>query len=239
MDTSSRIVPLRWTQEEIEARKEFKCEQHSHNGINHPRCFNREMGIEERKGCIDIEAGALDADFDIMLSWALKTVGKDEVKFDHLNVSDFKKGEYDARLVATCVKAMWGYDRLIGHYIGPNRFDIPFIRSRYLWLKSRGLYKGEPFPKHGEMWITDTYSMAKRLLKITSRRQDSVANTIQGKDIKTRIDKDYWMAIKYGNPQARKEAIEYIRDHNQRDVEQLEQNYLTMLPYVKECQSSI
>jgi len=239
VDKTSRIIPARWSEAEIEARKAFKCSEHSHNGLQHSKCYERANNIQERKGCIDIEAGALNADFDIMLSWSIKTVGKDEMWYDHLTPQDIKEGSYDARLIATCIETMWKYDRLIGHYIGPNRFDIPFIRSRYLWLKGRGMYVGPAFPEYGEMWITDTYSMSKRLLKITSRRQDSVANTIQGQDIKTRIDKDYWMAIKYGTPKARKEAIKYILDHNQKDVEQLENNYLIMLPFVNETRSSI
>lgn len=239
IDRTSQVVPSRWSPEEIERRKAYKCIQHSHNGIAHKACYERENNVQERKGCIDIEAGALNADFDIMLSWAIKTVEKDETWHDNLTARDFKQGNYDARLVATCIETMWKYDRLIGHYCGPNRFDIPFIRSRYFWLKARGLYDGPKFPGHGEMYITDTYSMSKRLLKITSRRQDSIANTIQGKDIKTRIDKDFWMAIKYGNPVARKEAIQYILDHNQKDVEQLEQNYLIMLPFVNETKTSI
>lgn len=238
-DRSSRVIPLRWSQDEENARRAFKCTPHSHNGISHKKCYEREKGIQERKGCIDIEAGALDADFDIMLSWTIKTVEKDEVYCDCLIPADFKKGSYDARLVATCVAAMWKYDRLIGHYSGAGRFDIPFIRSRYFWLKARGYYKGLPFPMWGEMFGTDTYTMSKRLLKISSRRQDSVANTVQGKDIKTRIDKDYWMAIKYGNPAARKSAIQYIQEHNRKDVEQLEQNYLIMLPYYNEVKSYI
>jgi len=47
------------------------------------------------------------------------------------------------------------------------------------------------------------------------------------------------LAIKYGTKQQRNDAIKYIVDHNLRDTEQLEGNYLALLPYVKEVRSSI
>lgn len=216
----------------------WRC-QHRHNGVRHFNCFLKEFNISEKKGCLDIEAGALNADFDICLSWAIKTVGKDEIFYDHITKKDLDLGTYDKRIIETLVSTMRTYDRLITHY-GKNRwFDIPFIRARYLWLKARGLYEGENFPVHGEIYVSDTYGMSKSLLKIASRRQDAVANTVQGKDIKTKIDKDYWMAIKYGNTKARNKAIDYILDHNHKDVQQLEGNYLTLVPFVKETKSSI
>jgi len=214
------------------------CE-HRHRFSRHFGCFLKKYNVKEVKGCLDIEAGALDADFDICLSWAIKTVGKDEIFYDHITKGDLDLGAYDKRIIETLVSTVRKYDRLITHY-GKNRwFDIPFIRARYLWLNARGLYNGEPFPAHGELYVSDTYGMSKSLLKIASRRQNSVANAVQGKDIKTKIDKDYWMAIKYGNCKARSEAIEYIVDHNQKDVEQLEGNYLALVPFIKEGRNSI
>jgi len=212
---------------------------HRHRYSRHFSCFIKKYGISERKGCLDIEAGALNADFDICLSWAVKTVGKDEVFYDHIVKEDLDLGIYDKRIIETLVSTIRTYDRLITHY-GKNRwFDVPFIRARYLWLKARGLYEGEPFPAQGEMYISDTYAMSKSLLKIASRRQDSVANTVQGKDIKTKIDKGHWMAIKYGNTEARNNAISYIVDHNLKDVEQLEGNYLALVPFVREGRNLI
>ena len=235
----SLIIPGRWSKQEIAKRKKFHCSEHRHNGIQHAACYNRENNIEERVGCLDIEAGALNADFDISLSWAIKQSGVDATKYDHITGADITKGRYDSNIIASLIDEMWNYDRLVTHYGSNFRFDIPFIRSRYLWLKARGMYIGKPFPTYGQMWLSDTYTFAKRLLKITSRRQDNCAKVILGKDVKTRIDKDYWMAIKYGGTEERKVAIEYIVDHNLKDVEQLDGNYLTMLPFVRPVRSSI
>lgn len=238
MYKDSLINSHRYSKEVIASREGYSCE-HGHNGMRHPACYNKEFNITERVGCLDIEAGALNADFDICLSWAVKKSGEDDVTYNHLIRTDLIKGRYDSILIASLVEEMWKYDRIVTHYGSNFRFDIPFIRARYLWLKARKMYDGLPFPCYGEMWLSDTFAMAKKLLKITSRRQDNVANTILGKDIKTRIDKDYWMAIKYGSPEEREKAIEYIVDHNIKDVEQLDANYLKLRPFIRETRTSI
>ena len=94
-------------------------------------------------------------------------------------------------------------------------------------------------PGWGEMYFSDTYPMAKRALTISSRRQNSIANAIIGEDIKTSIDKDHWLNVRYGSPASRKAAIEYIIDHNMKDVKQLDDNYLALLPFVNETRSFI
>lgn len=232
------VIPCRWTDKMKEARAKYRC-VHGHSGLAHPNCYLRENGIEERKGCLDIEAGGLKADFDIVLSWAIKTVNKDEIVYDYITKEDLDSEKYDARLIATIVENMWNFTRIITHYGSNFRFDLPFVRARYLWLKARGLYDGPDFPGYGDMYVTDTYAMARKLLAISSRRQGSVGSVCQGEDIKTSIDRDYWMTIKYGTTRQRKAAIEYIVDHNTKDCIQLEGNYLAMLPFVRETRTSI
>ena len=61
---------------------------HRHRFTRHFSCYLKQYDIQERKGCVDIEAGALDADFDICLSWAIKTVGVDEVFYDNITKED-------------------------------------------------------------------------------------------------------------------------------------------------------
>jgi hypothetical protein len=234
----SEIIPSRWGPETVQARREFKC-QHGHSGITHPNCYVTENGIQERKGCLDIEASGLKADFGIVLSWCIKTSGQDEYFYDHVTPKDFKEGIMDARIISTLIERLWKYDRLVTHYGGNFKFDIPFVRSRYLYLSARRKYSGDRFPGYGEMYVSDTYPMAKKLLAISSRRQGSIASTILGKDEKTAIERDKWMAIQFGTSSAAKDAIKYIVDHNIHDCSQLDENYLTLLPFVREVKSSI
>ena len=234
----SKINPLRWSEFEIARRKRFHCEAHGHNGTTHPKCYNTAKGIVERVGCFDIEAGALNADFDIMLSWAIGKIGGD-VGYDHLTHKNIATGIYDSKIIATLIRELWSFDRIVTHYGNNARFDVPFVRTRYLWLKARGLYNGPDFPTFGMLWQTDTFTMAKQKTKIVSRRQGMIASAILGKDVKTTIEKDYWMAVKYGNASQRQKALKYIVKHNLKDVEQLEENYLTLLPFCRECRTSI
>lgn len=235
----SKINPLRYSPEIIASRKLFRC-RHRHNGILHAACYNEAKNIQEKIGCLDIEAGGLDADFDIILSWAIKTVGKDEILYDHITNQDINDGVYDANITSTLVHHLWDYDRVITHYGNRGRFDIPFIRARYLWLKTRKMLdRSIIFPGQGMLWQTDTFTIAKATLKISSRRQNVIANTITGNDIKTKVDRDIWMSIKYGSTKERKKALKYITDHNFRDVEQLEANYLLLRPYCRETRTSI
>lgn len=234
----SEIIPCRWSPETIQARKEYTC-QHGHSGITHPNCYVSELGIQERKGCLDIEASGLKADFGIALSWCIKESGRDYRVYDHVTQEDFKNGILDARIIDTLMTEMWKYDRIITHYGSNFRFDLPFIRARYLYLNARRKYSGERFPGYGEMYVSDTYPMAKKLLAISSRRQDSIASAILGKNVKTAIERDKWLAIQFGNTESAKEAIKYIVDHNIKDCDQLDDNYLALLPFVKEMKSSI
>lgn len=234
----SRIIKSRWTKKEIDERMEFKCE-HSHNGVSHASCFNKANGIEERKGCLDIESNNLKADFSLCISFCIKESGKDKYHYDSLKRCDIDAGLYDANLIKNLVEEMWKYDRIITHYGKNLFFDIPFIRARYLWLCARKLYKGPRFPGYKEMYVTDTYSMAKPLLTISSKRQNVIANTVLGQDIKTPIDRDYWMAITCGSKKQWAEAMKYIVEHNIKDTEQLDGNYLALLPFIHETSSSI
>lgn len=232
-DKSSRIIPARWNHVDVHDREVFKCEKHSHNGIQHSACFNRENGITERKAIIDIETGGLDAGFDIVLCWVIRDV-QDPTKVisDHVTVKDLESGVADRRILKHLCEVVWQYDRLIGHYSGPWRFDLPFLRTRCIRL-------GLEFPTQGMMWISDTYPMAKKLLRLTSYRQNSIARAILGKDEKTNIDAEYWRNIKYGTKKQRTTAIDYIMDHCEHDTMQCLDIYNAMIPFVKEAKTSI
>jgi uncharacterized protein YprB with RNaseH-like and TPR domain len=236
----SKINKLRWSDVEIDRRSRWHCPEHGHSGLTHPKCYNDCHGIVERKSALDIETGNLNADFGIVLSWANKTIGGSTTKYDYVTRADIEAGTYDKRIIETLVDDLWNYDRIVTHYGNNARFDVPFIRSRYLWLVARGLYDGQhEFPGYGMLWQSDTFTMAKGKTKLSSRRQDNIASCILNKDVKTKIEKNYWMAIKYGSIEDRMKAIKYIVKHNLADVDQLADNYTTLLPYVREARTSI
>lgn len=228
----SNINPLRYSPEMIRSRKGWHCKEHRHNGIQHANCYNKENDIQERIGCLDIECGGLDAGFDIVYGWCIKLHGKNEIYYDILTVDDLKAGIKDRRVLESLCNTLWKFDRLITHYGSRARFDIPFIRTRCVRL-------GLDFPTYGMLWVTDTYTLAKNLLRLTSNRQSRVARAILGKDEKTTIDDTYWMNVKYGTEKERKKALKYVLDHCEHDVYQLDDNYTKLRPFVRETRTSL
>jgi DNA polymerase elongation subunit (family B) len=221
---------LRATPQELEWLRDHRCQAHGHRYISHFGCFLKEQEIKEKIGALDIEASNLKANFGVMLSWCIKTVGEDELLSDCMTSRDIKKGLKDKRIVTSCVDAMMKYDRVIGHF--STYFDIPFIRTRALIL-------GVPFPAFGQLYHTDVWKMSKKSMCLHSRRQDVVAKAIQGIDIKTRIHEDIWLDVQFGTDRQRKAGLKYVLDHNEKDVVQLEGNFLGLLPYVPTRRTSI
>ena len=215
--------------EDVKWLATHRC-KHGHAFTSHFNCYLKEHQVEERIGALDIEAGGLKANVDIMLSWAIKTVGQDEIWYDYVTSEELRNGDYDKRIVESCIQTMLKYDRLVGHY--STYFDIPYIRSRALVHRI-------PFPEYGRLYHSDVWKMARRCLCLSSNRQDTVAETILDENIKTRVNFRYWLDAKYGSDKARKKALQYIVDHNLKDVQQLEDNYLKLRPFVRENRSSI
>jgi len=124
----------------------------------------------------------------------------------------------DRRIVETLVDHFWKYDRLVTHY--GCKFDIPFIRTR-------ALIHNILFPEYGYIWHTDVWRIARNKLRLNSNRQGSVARAIQG------------LQVQFGGARERKEALDYVLQHNEYDVKQGEKNYLLLLPFIRETKTSI
>jgi len=145
---------------------------------------------------------------------------------DWLTKKDVLSGNEDSRVISTCIDTMQSFDRVVGHY--STYFDIPFLRSR-------AIIHGLDFPKHGELYHTDVWRMAKTKLCLHSNRQDVVAESLQGKTIKTRISHPAWRQAMMGNEVAVAEVV----DHCEKDVIDLKKNYDALLPYCRILKSSI
>jgi uncharacterized protein YprB with RNaseH-like and TPR domain len=201
-----------------------KC-KHGHTYLEHYGCYRNEMEDPEKVGFLDIESSDLKANFGIMLSYCIKDAKSDKIWFDVITKKDLA-GDLDKRLVKHCIEDMRKFDRLVGHY--STKFDIPFIRTR-------AITHGLDFPVVGEINHTDVWYMARRLLCLNSNRQGTVAEAIQNQDIKTRITPHYWIRALQGQ----QEALDYILDHNKKDVVQLEGNYNKLQAYSRNNKKSI
>lgn len=200
--------------------------RHRHNYIRHFGCFLKEYDITERVGYLDIETSNLKANFGIVICWCILDKDTGDIYEDYLTKEDVTSGVEDGRVVSSCIDCMSHFDRLVGHY--STYFDIPFLRTRALIHKLK-------FPEYGELFHTDVWRMAKQKLCLHSNRQDCVAEALQGKTVKTRIDHPSWRKAVMGNAVAIKEVL----DHCEKDVYDLKKNHLSLLPYCREVRSSI
>jgi len=205
--------------------------KHGHKYVSHFNCFLAENNVEERIGYLDIETSNLKANFGIVLTWAIKDGQSSDIYYDHLTPTDVKKyGQTeDKRILETCVDTIREFDRIVTHYGQDYQHDIPYLRTRCMMM-------GVPFLKYGEVYIADTFPIAKRKMSLSSRRQDVIAEALTRKaSIKTRINSAAWRGAVRGN----KADIMEVLDHNFRDVIELEKNFLAMKPYVKLTKKSI
>lgn len=200
--------------------------RHRHRYTKHFNCFLKEYDLQESIGFLDIETSNLKANFGIMLSWCILDLDGKILFSDYLKKNDVKSGDEDKRLLQSCINAMKMYDRLVTHY--GIKFDIPFLRTRALIQKLK-------FPERGSIYHTDVWRWARNSLCLHSNRQDVIAESLQGKTIKTRISHPAWRNAMMGN----EKAAHLVLDHNKKDVIELRRNYLALLPFNRNTKASI
>lgn len=206
-----------------------KC-KHGHNYLEHYNCYLQEHpGVEERIGFLDIETSNLDANWGIILTYCIKDGQSNKIYQGVITKEDIKKypaDKTDKRIVKDLVRDVKRFDRIVTHY--GRRFDIPYTRTRALIV-------GVEFPYFGSISNDDTWLTARRKLKLNSNRQDTVDRALFGKSNKTHLSPKYWIAAARGS----KRALNYVLDHNKRDVIALERVWLKLRNFVSKTNCSI
>lgn len=199
--------------------------KHGHKYFAHPACWLKEKNIEKKVGYLDIESGGLNANFDYMLSYVIKTRNKDEYYFDVINRNDIISYNFDKRILKHLIEDLLKYDIIVTYY--GTRFDIPFIRSRALCHNLK-------FPVFGYVQHKDVYYMVRNKLKLHKSSLDSACAFlgIKGKD---HIKGNLWMKAKIGN----KKALGYVLNHNKKDVEILEKLHKKLEVFARNTTKSI
>jgi len=172
-------------------------------------------------GYLDIETSGLTANFSYMISWAMYVrnidTGKHEIVGDFITPKDFKvarKNEdadtVDKRILESLVEEMSTMDCLIGHwFIGKYRHDIPFTRSRIAINKVSG------FPKHKAIRYGDTQKWGSLIHRLSSNGLAMIGDAYGVTTKKTQIKTKHWKnACMFGT----KKSVDYIYDHNIKDV---------------------
>ena len=230
---------IKLTKEQIITRAKWKCPVpgHSkHNGLEHPRCYDRLQKIEgERIGFLDIETEDLKADFGIMFCWCVLDAKTDKIISDIITPDDIKKysshdrdkmPKEDTRILKSLIDTLQNYDRLVGHY--SSRFDLQFSRTR-------SIICDVPFPHFGEIYQSDTWMILKHKFKLSRNSQENATRKLLGATRKDHLS----LSIKHGCLRGEKWALDSSLEHCKKDVLDLRDLYNTINPYAKKTNTSI
>lgn len=188
--------------------------RHGHTYAEHPNCwFTEQKAVRPKIGYLDIETSNLDANYGMIITYCILDDETDEIIEGTVNIKDVRKGDFDRHLCKQLIKDMQQFDIIKGYY--STKFDIPFMRSRSLKWKHN-------FPVYKSVNHKDVYYMAKRLLKLNSYRLEVVTKFlgIAGKD---HVEGDAWMQALMCDGELQKKAMEYILNHNRKDVKILKE----------------
>jgi uncharacterized protein YprB with RNaseH-like and TPR domain len=184
-----------------------------------------------RVGYLDIEATHLNADFGFILSWYIKARGKRYFDYSVITKKEIFNEEFDRRLILELMKAFKNYDVIYTHWGADRRFDIPYIRTR---AYAHGLQ--HLLPKKFEIFLMDTWPIARNKLKLHNNRLDSIAEAVGVKGVKkTPLSGKTWVLASVGN----KKKLEYVLEHNRHDVIMLERIHKKLKPIERPIYRSI
>jgi uncharacterized protein YprB with RNaseH-like and TPR domain len=160
-----------------------------------------------------------------MLTWVIKTRGKEEYKKGCISALDIQNYTFDKRILKELIEALKEYDTVVTYY--GTKFDIPFIRTRAMMHKLN-------FLTFGALQHKDCYYMVKMKMRLHRNSLDSAcaALGIRGKN---HIKGNFWMKAKLGDPV----ALDYVLDHNTKDCQILEALHKRLEDYVKDQSKSI
>lgn len=201
--------------------------KHGVNYLEHPRCFEREIGNDPRIGIFDIETSwGFNADYGFMLCYVLKEYHNKKLYYDCITKKDIVSFDYDKRIVKNLVNDLKNFDVLITY--NGSRFDIPYSRTRALKHKLK-------YPMYGYIKHIDLYYIVKYKLKLGHNRLDD-ACALFGIRGKNHVDMFIWLKASQGDVK----SLQFVLDHCKRDVGKCtERLYDEIIDYARRTNRSI
>jgi DNA polymerase III epsilon subunit-like protein len=167
----------------------------------------------------DLETTELKADFSVILSACIKPFGGEPIVFraDDYN-PDWETGnrKNDKTITAAILKELAQHAVIVVHY---GSFDIRYINAKAVRYN---------LPTLPNIFVMDTYSLAKANLQVSRRRLDALASYFFRKK-KTVVDGELWMKAGMNGDI---EALDKIVEHNIQDCILLEQLAQVLFPFV-------
>lgn len=182
--------------------------RHGHTYQEHPACWWRERDSEPKIGYLDIETSNLDANYGIIITYCILDDKTGEILEGIIDINDVRKGIFDKNLCKQLIKDINKFDVIKGYW--STGFDVPYMRARCLKWKLQ-------FPIYKTLQHKDIYYMVRRLLKL-NRNSLEVATKHLGIKGKNHVHGDQWMEALLCDGERQKKALDYIIDHNRKDV---------------------
>ena len=204
------------------------CKAHRKDYLSHYNCYLKEQPDTQRTAVLDIETSNLKADYGIVLTWAVKPLGKPAVT-GCITPDDIKRGRHgdeDRRLVRDCIDECLKYDRIITYF--GKRFDVPYLRARALHME-------EPFPYFGSIQHVDVFDIVKHRFCMSRKSQEVACRFLLRHTDKTHFDGSIWRDAARGQ----KAALAKVLEHNIYDVNDLEKLYSAVIDYSRRNDVSI
>lgn len=207
--------------------------KHGHRYTEHLNCFETEKPdtspIRERVGFLDIETTGLNANWDYVISYAIRDEEKDKMLGRTLSKKEtLDWNVLDKDLMREFCEDAKKFDKLIVYWGKDRRHDVPFLRTRSLkW--------GIRFPFYKEVLLVDCYDIAKAKLRLHRYRLEVVANFLRIPAKDHRLDAAIWQKAKLGH----RLSLKYVWEHNKEDVITLERVYNLLKEYYRKTRSSI
>ena len=214
------------TKNEILGLIQLTC-SHGHTPFGHPSCFSS-YGTGEKIGILDIEASNLAASFGMVISYGLKVLGKDKVYGRALSPKEIQKHIFDHKLMEEFCENVKKFDRVVVHYGGDRRFDIPFLRTRCLKYDL-------DFPLYRTINVSDTWLMAKNKLKLHSNRLEAICDFFGVASKGHRLIPEIWMKALGGD----QKSLDFIWMHNKEDLNSTEVIFEKLRDYYPNTKRSI
>ncbi|MEM2143961.1 MAG: ribonuclease H-like domain-containing protein [Candidatus Jordarchaeaceae archaeon] len=207
------------SKEQIIWLAEHYC-KHGMPYLEHYNCFLRDIEegkikeYEERMGFLDIETTGFFADYDYMLSYAIKDRKTGKVFGRVLTPKEIKTGVFDKKLIEDFVKDIRQFDRIVVYNGTDYRFAIPFARTRALrW--------GIDFPSYREIYVNDGDGTVRQKLRLSRKKLGNVCGLLNIPAKEHAGNPNIWLLAGIGD----REALKYVFEHNVEDVESLAQLY--------------
>lgn len=220
----------RLTKDEIVWLASHTCKTHHHTYLTHYSCYIKEQPEKDRIAIIDIETSNLKGDYGTILTWALKPLGKKDIIYGVISKADIRKGgptgTEDKRVTAELIAAMSNFDKVIGYF--SKRFDLPFIRTRAFVNKL-------DFPFFGTIKHIDVFDVVKHRFNLSRKTQENACRVLLGETEKNHVAGPIWREAARGD----KKALQYVLDHNFKDVRDLERLYLKVRDFARRNDVSI